>query len=159
MAILFIDRKFFFGGVVMNKKLWLLILPFAMHSAFAQSPSAGDPSAKRSRAEVKAEERATGALGTKNTEVPVNPSTKGTGTSRSDVKAEVRQSGADVRSNTEAPANPSTKGSGKMRSEVKAEERATGSLAKGNIETPDDPAAKATGKTRAKSRTSMPSDK
>src|SRR6476620_8619879 len=112
----------------MNKKIWLLTVPFTIQLAFAQSPSTVDPSAKRSRADVKAEERATGAPGTKNIEVPVNPSTKGTGTLRSDVKAEERQSGSDARGNIEAPAIPSTKGNGKMRSEVKAEERASGSL-------------------------------
>lgn len=142
-------------GFIVIKKIGLFIFPLVMHSVYAQSPSTSDPSEKRSRADVKAEERATGALGTKNIEVPINPATKGTGISRRDVKAEVRQSGSDATKNLEAPADPSTKGSGKMRSEVKAEECASGSLSKGNIETPDDPAAKATGNTRAKSKNNM----
>ena len=120
----------------MNKLLIIPALLFAAQAALAQTATSSDPSAAKSRAEVKADTRASGAVGTKNIDVPRTPSTKGSGTSRASVKAETRASGTPVTDNIEVPENPSTKGSGLARSEVKANERASGSLGTKNTEVP-----------------------
>lgn len=127
----------------MTKLLIIPALLFAAHAAHAQTSGSGDPSAPKSRAEVKAEERASGAVGTKNIDVPRTPSTKGSGTSRSEVKSSTRASGTPVKGNIEAPNDPSTKGSGLSRAEVKASERASGSLGTKNTEVPPTPGGKA----------------
>jgi hypothetical protein len=126
----------------MNKLLIIPAMLFVAHAAIAQTSSSSDPSVAKSRAEVKAEERASGAVGTKNIEVPQTPSTKGSNTSRAAVKADTRASGTPVKSNIEAPDNPSTKGSGLSRAEVKESERASGSLGTKNIEVPPTPGGK-----------------
>jgi hypothetical protein len=128
----------------MNKLLVIPAMLLAAQAAIAQTSGSSDPSAPKSRAEVKAEERASGAVGTKNIEVPRTPSTKGSGKSRAEVKAEERASGAPVKGNIEAPSVPSTKGSGLSRAEVKASERATGSLGTKNIEVPPTPGGRNT---------------
>ncbi|MDB5822278.1 MAG: hypothetical protein JWR21_982 [Herminiimonas sp.] len=129
----------------MNKRLLTLAaaLPLVTTFAFAQSTTS-DPLAPKSRADVKAEEKATGAIGTKNIEVPAEPSTKGSAMSRSDAKNELRTSGSSSTGNTEVQGDPSTKGSGLSRSDVKAEERASGSMSTKNIEvqTPTTPTSK-----------------
>jgi hypothetical protein len=117
----------------MNKKLLMLALPFVAHVAFAQS-TANDYSTPKSRADVKAEEKATGAIGTKNIEVPANPSTKGSGMTRSESKSELQTSGSSGTGNIEAPQDPSTRNSGKARADVKAEEKASGSMGTKNTE-------------------------
>ena len=122
----------------MNKILLIPALVLAAHAAFAQTPAANDPSASKSRAEVKAD-RATGTPGTKNIDVPGTPTTKGSGVARSEVKAAERASGAPVTKNIDVPATPSTKGSGLPRAEVKAAERASGSLGTKNNEVPPTP--------------------
>jgi hypothetical protein len=126
----------------MNKLLWIPAMLFAANAAQAQPSPSSDPSAPKTRAEVKAEERASGAVGTKNIDVPRTPSTKGSSTSRSAVKAETRASGTPATENTEAPPDPSTKGSGLARSDVKASERASGSLGTKNTEVPPTPGGK-----------------
>lgn len=136
----------------MNKLLLIPALLLTAQAAYAQASGASDPSAAKSRAEVKAEERASGALGTKNIEVPGTPATRGSDTSRAAVKADTRASGTPVKGNIEAPANPSTKGSGLARSEVKASERASGSLGTKNTEVPSTPGGKAM---RAKDKTAQ----
>jgi hypothetical protein len=128
----------------MNKLLLIPAMLLAAQAAHAQTTGSGDPSASKSRAEVKAEQRATGAVGTKNIEAPGTPSTKGSGTSRAAVKSETRASGTPVTANIEAPKDPSTKGSGLARSEVKASERASGALGTKNIEVPPTPGGRAT---------------
>jgi hypothetical protein len=128
----------------MNKLILIPLLLLSAQATHAQTTGSSDPSAAKSRAEVNAEERASGAVGTKNIEVPQTPSTKGSGTPRAAVKAETRASGSPVKSNIEAPGIPSTKGSGMSRSEVKASERATGSLATKNIEVPPTPGGRKT---------------
>jgi hypothetical protein len=129
----------------MNKKLLMLALPFALplvtQFAFAQSTSS-DPLAPKSRAEVKAEEKSTGAIGTKNIEVPATPTTKGSGMSRADAKSELQTSGSSSTSNIEVQGDPSTKNSGVSRADVKAEEKASGSMGTKNTEIPAKPAAK-----------------
>ena len=125
----------------MNKLLPIPVMLFAAHAALAQTAGSSDPSAAKSRAEVKAEQRATGAVGTGNIDVPRTPSTKGSGTSRSAVKAD-RNSGTPVTANNEAPNDSSTRGSGLSRSEVKANERASGSLGTKNTEVPPTPGGK-----------------
>ena len=127
-----------FGVLVIICQL-IPALVLSAQAAFAQAPASTDPSASKSRAEVKAEERATGALGTKNIEVPSTPSTKGSGTPRAAVKGETRATGTPVTGNIEVPPVPSTKGSGLARSEVKAAERASGSMGTKNIEVPPTP--------------------
>lgn len=127
----------------MNKLLLLPALLIASQLAYAQTSGSSDPSASKSRAEVKAEERASGAVGTKNIEVPGTATTKGSNTSRAAVKADTRASGTPVKGNIEAPADPSTKGSGLARSDVKASERAGGSLGTKNTEVPSTPGGKA----------------
>lgn len=122
----------------MNKLLLIPVLVLSAQAAFAQTATSDDPSASKSRAEVKAD-RATGVPGTKNIDVPGTPTTKGSGVARSDVKAAERASGTPVTKNIEAPGTPSTKGSGLARSEVKAVERASGSLGTKNIEVPPTP--------------------
>ena len=117
----------------MNKKLLLLALPFVAHVAFAQSTS-NDYSTPKSRADVKAEEKASGAIGTRNIETPATPSTKGSGKSRSESKSELQTSGSSGTGNIEAPQVPSTKNSGRTRADVKAEEKASGSMGTKNIE-------------------------
>lgn len=126
----------------MNKLLIIPAMLFAAQAAYAQTSGSDDPSAAKSRAEVKAEERSSGAVGTKNIDVPRTPSTKGSDTSRASVKADTRASGTPVTGNIEAPRNPSTKGSGLSRSEVKASERASGSLGTKNTEVPATPGGK-----------------
>lgn len=126
----------------MNKLILIPLLCLSAHAAHAQTTGSSDPSAAKSRAEVKAEERASGAVGTKNIEVPQTPSTKGSDTPRAAVKAETRASGSPVKSNIEAPGIPSTKGSGLSRSDVKASERASGSLGTKNTEIPPTPGGK-----------------
>ena len=127
---------------MMNKLLIIPALLIFAQAALAQTAGSSDPSAAKSRAEVKADTRASGAVGTKNIDVPRTPSTKGSGTSRASVKAETRASGTPVTDNIETPANPSTKGSGLSRSEVKASERASGSLGTKNTEVPPSPGGK-----------------
>lgn len=127
----------------MNKLLLLPALLIGSQLAYAQTSSSSDPSASKSRAEVKAEERASGAVGTKNIEVPGTATTRGSDTSRAGVKADTRASGAPVKGNIEAPGDPSTKGSGLARSDVKASERASGSLGTKNTEVPSTPGGKA----------------
>ena len=126
----------------MNKLLIIPAMLFAAQAAIAQSSGSGDPSAARSRAEVKAEERASGAVGTKNIDVPGTPSTKGSDTSRAAVKANTRASGTPVTANIEAPSDASTRGSGLARSDVKASERAGGSLGTRNTDVPSTPGGK-----------------
>lgn len=128
----------------MNKLILIPLLLLSAHAAQAQTSGSSDPSAAKSRAEVKAEERASGAVGTKNIEVPRTPSTKGSDTSRAAVKADTRASGTPVTENIEAPGTPSTKGSGLSRAEVKASERATGSLSTKNTEVPPTPGGRKT---------------
>lgn len=123
----------------MKKLLWIPAMLFAAHAAHGQTSAATDPSAAKSRAEVKAETRASGAVGTKNIEVPRTPSTKGSNTSRASVKAETRASGTPVTDNIDTPAVPSTKGSGLTRAQVKASERASGSMGTKNTEVPATP--------------------
>ena len=126
----------------MNKMLIIPTMLFAAHAAIAQTSSSSDPSAAKSRTEVKAEERASGAVGTKNIEVPSTSSTKGSETSRASVKSSTRASGTPVTGNIEAPNDPSTKDSGLARSDVKASERASGSLGTKNTEVPPTPGGK-----------------
>lgn len=126
----------------MNKLLIIPALLFAAQAAHAQTSGSSDPSAAKSRAEVKAEQRASGAVGTKNIEAPGTPSTKGSDTSRASVKADTRASGSPVKGNIEAPADASTRGSGLARSDVKSSERASGSLGTKNTEVPPTPGGK-----------------
>lgn len=119
----------------MNKKLLMLALPFVAHLAFAQS-TANDYSTPKSRADVKADEKASGAIGTRNIEAPAIPSTKESGMSRSESKSELQTSGSSGTGNIEAPQDPSTKNSGTARADVKAEEKASGSLGTKNTEVP-----------------------
>jgi hypothetical protein len=134
---------------IMNKLLIIPTMLFVVHAAIAQTSGSSDPSTAKSRAEVKAEERASGAVGTKNIEVPGTPSTKGSEKPRAAVKAETRASGTPVTSNIEAPNNPSTKGSGLARSDVKASERASGSLGTKNTEVPPTPGGKRKGEAQS----------
>jgi hypothetical protein len=128
----------------MNKLLLIPALLLAAQAAHAQTAGSTDPSAPKSRAEVKAETRATGAVGTKNIEAPGTPSTKGSDTSRAAVKSDTRASGTPVTKNIEVPTTPSTKGSGIARSDVKASQRATGSMGTKNIEVPPSPGGRST---------------
>lgn len=77
----------------MSKTLLLLFLAFTVPSIHAQSTSSTDSSGK-TRAEVKADARASGSLSRRQTEYTNPPSTKGSGTSRAEVKAAERASGA-----------------------------------------------------------------
>ena len=128
----------------MNKLIIIPAMLFAAQAAYAQTSGSSDPSAAKSRAEVKAEERASGAIGTKNIEVPGTPSTKGTDSSRASVKSSTRASGTPVTGNIEAPGIPSTRGSGLARADVKASERASGSLGTKNTEVPPTPGGRTT---------------
>jgi hypothetical protein len=127
----------------MKKQLLTLAfaLPLVTTFAFAQSTST-DPLAPKSRADVKAEEKATGAVGTKNIEAPADPSTKGSGMSRADAKSELQTSGSSSTGNIEVQGDPSTKNSGVSRADVKADEKASGSMGTKNTEIPVKPAAK-----------------
>jgi hypothetical protein len=129
---------------IMNKLLLIPAMLIAAQAAYAQTSGSSDPSASKTRAEVKAEERASGSAATRNIEAPGTPSTKGSGTSRAAVKADTRASGSPVKGNIEAPGVPSTRGSGVSRAEVKASERASGSLGTKNIEVPPTPGGRAT---------------
>ena len=84
----------------MSKTLLVLLLACSVSVTYAQGTGGGDSSGK-SRAEVKADSRASGSQGTKQTEYTNPPSTKGTGTSRAEVKAAERASGSISTKQTE----------------------------------------------------------
>ena len=120
----------------MNKLLIIPAILFAAQAAYAQTSSSSDPSAAKSRDQVKAEERASGSASKGNIEAPAVPSTKGSTTSRSSVNPSTSGSGSSTMGNTESSEDPSTKGSGVTRSEVKASESASGSLGTKNTDVP-----------------------
>ena len=77
----------------MSKTLLALLLACSVSATYAQNTGSSDSSSK-SRAEVKADNRASGSPSTKQTEYTNPPSTKGSGTLRVDVKAAERASGS-----------------------------------------------------------------
>ena len=92
----------------MSKTLLALMLSLSVSGLYAQGTTGSDAVSK-TRAEVKAEERASGALGTKQNEYANPPSTKGSATSRAEVKAEERASGSMSNKQTEYSDSPSGK--------------------------------------------------
>jgi hypothetical protein len=92
----------------MSKTLLALMLSLSVSGLYAQGTTGSDAVSK-TRAEVKAEERASGALGTKQNEYANPPSTKGSATSRAEVKAEERASGSMSNKQTEYTDSPSGK--------------------------------------------------
>lgn len=77
----------------MSKTLLMLLLTCSVSATYAQNTGGSDYSGK-SRAEVKADNRAANSQSTMQTEYTNPPSTKGSGTSRVEVKAAERASGA-----------------------------------------------------------------
>jgi hypothetical protein len=121
----------------MKKMLSLLAIPLAQAvvvSAFAQTPAATDPSASKSRAEVKA--GASAANADKVNEFTDRPGPGATGTKRADVKAGAKA--ADIEKNIEYQDKPTAgmPAGNKSRAEVKAERNASGSQLRANTEVP-----------------------
>jgi hypothetical protein len=94
--------------IIMSKTLLALMLSLSVSGLYAQGTTGSDAVSK-TRAEVKAEERASGALGTKQNEYANPPTTKGSATSRAEVKAEERASGSMSNKQTEYTDSPSGK--------------------------------------------------
>jgi len=92
----------------MSKTLLALLLALGLPTIYAQGTTGSDAGGK-TRAQVKAEERASGSLGSKQNEYANPPSTKGSGTSRKEVKAEERASGSMSNKQTEYSDSPSGK--------------------------------------------------
>ena len=95
----------------MNKILMILSLAIVVPSIYAQSPTSTDPSAPKSRGEVKSEIPRSGAPGTELTEGQ-NPPKTNSSKSRGQVKSEIPRTGAPGTEQTEFQ-DPSKKGSGK----------------------------------------------
>jgi hypothetical protein len=87
----------------MNKLLIISAILLAAQAAHAQTSPSSDPSAAKSREQVKAEERASGSASKGNIEAPKEPSTKGSGVTRSEVKSSEKASGSQGTTNTEVP--------------------------------------------------------
>ena len=92
----------------MSRTLLALMLSLSVSTLYAQSTT-GSAAGGKTRAEVKAEERASGALGTKQNEYANPPSTKGSGISRAEVKAEERATGSMSNRQMEYSESPSGK--------------------------------------------------
>ena len=92
----------------MSKTLLAFMLSLSVSTLYAQDTT-GSGASSKTRAEVKAEERASGALGTRQNEFANPPSTKGSGTSRAEVKADERASGSMSSKQTEYSDSPSGK--------------------------------------------------
>ena len=94
----------------MNKVQLGLLLAIVVPSIYAQNPTSTDPSAPKSRGQVKSEIPRTGAPGTEQTEVQPPPKTNST-QSRGQVKSEIPRSGAPGTEQTEVQAPPKTNSS------------------------------------------------
>jgi len=121
----------------MKKMLSLLAIPLAQAvvvSAFAQTPAATDPSASKSRAEVKS--GASAASADRVNEFTDRPGAGATGTSRAEVKSGARA--ADINKNNEFQDKPAAGAAGgsRSRAEVKAERNAGASQLRANTEVP-----------------------
>jgi hypothetical protein len=84
----------------MNKVQLVLLLAIVVPSIYAQNSTSTDPSAPKSRAQVKSEIPRTGTPATEQTEVQVPPKTNST-QSRTQVKSEIPRSGAPGTGQTE----------------------------------------------------------